>query len=124
MLPLADALRAAAEAVRRAACAATSTRATLAPSAATRTGNGADLRVEGVADLWALERAHAIAGCNHGWRHARRRWAARAGDLSIRRCWRGWRRARPMGHPRLARDRDGATTAHSLTDRLRPTECG
>lgn len=124
MLPLADALRQAAEAVRP--CSVCGNLDARDPCSICR---GPDRErelvcvVEGVADLWALERAHAHRGLYHVLGGTL---SALGGigpeDLSIQpllaRLAEG-----TIGEVILALPAtvDGATTAHYLTDRLRPT---
>jgi recombination protein RecR len=126
MLPLAEALQNAAEAVRP--CEICGNLDTISPCGICRDSHR-DRRlvcvVEGVSDLWALERAHAHRGTYHVLGGLL---SALGGtgpeDLSIT--------------PLLARIEtdhieevilalpatvDGATTAHYLTDRLKPTGC-
>ncbi|MBW8270216.1 recombination mediator RecR [Caldovatus aquaticus] len=124
MLPLAAALREAAEAVRPCAvCGNLDTRSPCAICRDPRRERGVICVVEGVADLWALERAQVHRGLYHVLGGTL---SALGGvgpeDLAIR----------PL-LARVAEDGaeevilalpatvDGATTAHYLTDRLRPT---
>jgi recombination protein RecR len=126
MLPLADALNAAAEAVRPCeTCGNLDTRSPCGICSDPHRDRKLVCVVESVADLWALERAHAHRGTYHVLGGLL---SALGGtgpeDLSIT--------------PLLARIEtdhieevilalpatvDGATTAHYLTDRLKPTGC-
>jgi len=124
MLPLAEALRQAAEAVRP--CEVCGNLDTDSPCGICR-DNHRDRRlvcvVEGVSDLWALERAHAHRGTYHMLGGLL---SALAGtgpdDLSIapllRRIESGGIEEIILALPATV---DGATTAHYLTDRLKPT---
>jgi len=124
MLPLAEALRQAAEAVRP--CEVCGNLDTDSPCGICR-DNHRDRRlvcvVEGVSDLWALERAHAHRGTYHmlgGLLSALG--GTGPGDLSItpllRRIESGGIEEIILALPATV---DGATTAHYLTDRLKPT---
>ena len=124
MLPLADALRAAAEAVRP--CATCGNLDTQDPCHVCRDPHR-DRRlvcvVEGVADLWALERSHAHRGRYHVLGGTL---SALGGvgpeDLAIQpliaRCATEGIEEIILALPATV---DGATTAHYLTDRLKPT---
>lgn len=125
MLPLADALRAAAEAVRP--CGVCGNLDARDPCAICRDPNREReliCVVEGVADLWALERAHAHRGLYHVLGGTL---SALGGtgpeDLSIQpllaRVEEGKAEEVILALPATV---DGATTAHYLTDRLRPTK--
>jgi recombination protein RecR len=124
MLPLAEALHAAAESVRPCeTCGNLDTRSPCAICRDTHRDRRLVCVVEGVADLWALERAHAHRGTYHVLGGLL---SALGGtgpeDLAIT----------PLLQ-RIATDAieevvlalpatvDGATTAHYLTDRLKPT---
>ncbi|MBR0674032.1 recombination mediator RecR [Neoroseomonas soli] len=124
MLPLADALRAAADAVRP--CEVCGNLDTVSPCLICRDPHR-DRKlvcvVEGVADLWALERAHT----HHGTYHVLGGLLSALGgtgpeDLSITPLL---RRIEDNGMEEvilaLPATVDGATTAHYLTDRLKPT---
>jgi recombination protein RecR len=124
MLPLADALRKAAEAVRP--CGICGNLDARDPCGICRDpGRERELVcvVEGVADLWALERAHAHRGLYHVLGGTL---SALGGtgpeDLSIQpllaRLAEGKVEEVILALPATV---DGATTAHYLTDRLRPT---
>lgn len=124
MIPLAEALTAAAEAVRP--CGTCGNLDTQSPCAICRDPQR-DRRlvcvVEGVADLWALERAHAHQGAYHvlgGLLSALG--GTGPDDLSIAPLL---RRIEADGIEEvilaLPATVDGATTAHYLTDRLKPT---
>lgn len=124
MLPLAEALRHAAEAVRP--CEVCGNLDTDSPCGICR-DNHRDRRlvcvVEGVSDLWALERAHAHRGTYHmlgGLLSALG--GTGPDDLSIapllRRIESGGIEEIILALPATV---DGATTAHYLTDRLKPT---
>jgi recombination protein RecR len=124
MLPLADALRKAAEAVRP--CGVCGNLDARDPCAICRDGSRERelvCVVEGVADLWALERAHAHRGLYHVLGGTL---SALGGtgpeDLSIQpllaRLAEGKVEEVILALPATV---DGATTAHYLTDRLRPT---
>jgi recombination protein RecR len=124
MLPLAEALQAAAEAVRP--CHVCGNLDARDPCAVCRDPDREqDLIcvVEGVADLWALERAHAHRGLYHVLGGTL---SALGGtgpeDLSIQpllaRLEGGGVEEVILALPATV---DGATTAHYLTDRLRPT---
>jgi len=112
MLPLADALRAAADSVRPCEVCGNLDAASPCHICA---DHHRDRRlvcvVEGVADLWALERAHAHRGTGPE-------------DLSITPLL---RRIEGDGIEEvilaLPATVDGATTTHYLTDRLKPTGC-
>ncbi|HYF07318.1 MAG TPA: recombination mediator RecR [Acetobacteraceae bacterium] len=124
MLPLADALQAAAEAVRP--CSACGNLDAQDPCTICRDPHR-DRRlvcvVEGVADLWALERTHAHRGLYHVLGGTL---SALGGvgpeDLAIQplvaRCTGGGIEEAILALPATV---DGATTAHYLTDRLKPT---
>ncbi|MBB5688470.1 recombination protein RecR [Roseomonas alkaliterrae] len=124
MLPLAEALQHAAEAVRP--CETCGNLDTASPCGICRDAHR-DRRlvcvVEGVADLWALERAHAHRGTYHVLGGLL---SALGGtgpeDLSIAPLL---RRIEEDGIEEvilaLPATVDGATTAHYLTDRLKPT---
>ena len=124
MLPLADALGAAAEAVRP--CATCGNLDTQSPCHICRDPHR-DRRlicvVEGVADLWALERSHAHRGLYHVLGGTL---SALGGigpeDLTIQpliaRCAEDGVEEAIIALPATV---DGATTAHYLTDRLKPT---
>jgi recombination protein RecR len=125
MLPLADALRSAAAAVRP--CGVCGNLDARDPCAICRDPNRErDLIcvVEGVADLWALERAHAHRGLYHVLGGTL---SALGGtgpeDLSIQPLLARLEAERVeeviLAMPATV---DGATTAHYLTDRLRRTE--
>ena len=124
MLPLAEALQAAAEAVRP--CGVCGNLDARDPCAICRDPNrerGLVCVVEGVADLWALERAHAHRGLYHVLGGTL---SALGGtgpeDLSIQpllaRVGEGEVEEVILALPATV---DGATTAHYLGDRLRPT---
>jgi recombination protein RecR len=124
MLPLADALQKAAEAVRP--CGICGNLDSRDPCSICRDGSRERelvCVVEGVADLWALERAHAHRGLYHVLGGTL---SALGGtgpeDLSIQpllaRLSEGKVEEVILALPATV---DGATTAHYLTDRLRPT---
>jgi recombination protein RecR len=124
MLPLADALTAAAEAVRP--CETCGNLDTHSPCAICRDphrDHSLVCVVEGVSDLWALERAHAHRGTYHvlgGLLSALG--GTSPDDLSITPLL---RRIETNGIEEiilaLPATVDGATTSHYLTDRLKPT---
>jgi recombination protein RecR len=124
MIPLSDALRAAAAAVRP--CQRCGNLDTEDPCRICRDPQrerGVICVVEGVADLWALERAHAHRGLYHVLGGTL---SALGGvgpeDLSLRpllaRIAEGGVEEVILALPATV---DGATTAHYVTDRLRPT---
>lgn len=121
MLPLADALRAAAEAVKPCStCGNLDSRDPCLVCADPTRDRGLICVVEGVADLWALERAHAHQGTYHVLGGTL---SALAGtgpeDLSIAPLL---RRAAEAHEVILALPAtvEGATTAHYLAERLEP----
>jgi recombination protein RecR len=124
MLPLAEALREAAEAVRPCAtCGNLDTRSPCAICRDPRRERGLICVVEGVADLWALERAQVHRGLYHVLGGTL---SALGGfgpdDLAIQpliaRVAEGGVEEVILALPATV---DGATTAHYLTDRLKPT---
>jgi recombination protein RecR len=124
MLPLAEALREAAEAVRPCAvCGNLDTNSPCAICRDPRRERGLICVVEGVADLWALERAQVHRGLYHVLGGTL---SALGGtgpdDLAIQpliaRIAEGGVEEVILALPATV---DGATTAHYLTDRLRPT---
>lgn len=125
MLPLADALREAAEAVRRCSvCGNLDTQSPCAICRDPRRERGLICVVEGVADLWALERAQVHRGLYHVLGGTL---SALGGvgpeDLAIRPLIERVAEGSGVEEVILALPAtvDGATTAHYLTDRLRPT---
>ncbi len=124
MLPLADALTAAAEAVRPCeTCGNLDAHSPCAICADRHRDHKLVCVVEGVADLWALERAHAHRGTYHvlgGLLSALG--GTGPDDLSITPLLRRIE-AEHVEEVILALPAtvDGATTAHYLTDRLKPT---
>jgi recombination protein RecR len=124
MLPLAEALRAAAEAVRPCeVCGNLDSRSPCGICNDPTRARGLVCVVEGVADLWALERAHA----HHGLYHVLGGTLSALGgvgpeDLAIQpllaRIGPGAVEEVILALPATV---DGATTAHYLTDRLRPS---
>lgn len=124
MLPLAEALRAAAEAVRPCAvCGNLDSRSPCGICRDERRERGLVCVVEGVADLWALERSHA----HHGLYHVLGGTLSALGgigpeDLAVQPLL---RRVEQEGVEEvilaLPATVDGATTVHYLLDRLRPT---
>jgi recombination protein RecR len=123
MLPLADALRAAAEQVKRCeTCGNLDAQSPCAICRDARRDRGLICVVEGVADLWALERAHAHPGLYHVLGGTL---SALGGvgpeDLAIQplvaRAAEGGVTEVILALPATV---DGATTAHYVTDRLRP----
>ena len=124
MLPLAEALRAAAEAVRPCAlCGNLDSRSPCGICRNPERDRALVCVVEGVADLWALERAHAHRGLYHVLGGTL---SALGGvgpeDLAVRpllaRIEEGGIEEVILALPATV---DGATTVHYLTDRLRPT---
>ncbi len=124
MLPLAEALREAAEAVRPCAtCGNLDTRSPCAICRDPRRERGLICVIEGVADLWALERAQVHRGLYHVLGGTL---SALGGtgpdDLAIQpliaRVAEGGVEEVILALPATV---DGATTAHYLTDRLKPT---
>jgi recombination protein RecR len=125
MLPLAEALREAAEAVRPCAvCGNLDTRSPCAICRDPRRERGLICVVEGVADLWALERAQVHRGLYHVLGGTL---SALGGigpeDLAIRPLVARVAEGGGVEEVILALPAtvDGATTAHYLTDRLRPS---
>ncbi len=125
MLPLADALREAAEAVRPCSvCGNLDTQSPCAICRDPRRERGLICVVEGVADLWALERAQVHRGLYHVLGGTL---SALGGvgpeDLAIRPLIERVAEGSGVEEVILALPAtvDGATTAHYLTDRLRPT---
>ncbi len=122
MLPLAEALRAAAEAVRPCAtCGNLDSRDPCLVCADPTRDKGLICVVEGVADLWALERAHAHGGTYHVLGGTL---SALAGtgpeDLSVAPLLRRAAEAREVILA-LPATVEGASTAHYLQDRLAPS---
>jgi recombination protein RecR len=124
MLPLAEALREAAEAVRPCAvCGNLDTRSPCGICRDERRDRGLVCVVEGVADLWALERSHAHGGLYHVLGGVL---SALSGigpeELAVQPLLR--RVAEEAVEEvilALPATVDGATTMHYLLDRLRPT---
>ena len=122
MLPLADALRSAAEAVRPCrTCGNLDSRDPCSVCGDPARDHGLICVVEGVADLWALERAHAHRGSYHVLGGTL---SALAGtgpeDLSVAPLLRRAAAAREVILA-LPATVEGASTAHYLAERLEPT---
>lgn len=122
MLPLADALRSAAEAVKPCrVCGNLDSRDPCAVCGDPARDHGLICVVEGVADLWALERAHAHQGAYHVLGGTL---SALAGtgpeDLSVAPLLRRAAAAREVILA-LPATVEGASTAHYLAERLEPT---
>ncbi len=124
MLPLANALQDAARAVRQCSqCGNLDSQDPCAICADTRRDRGLVCVVEGVGDLWALERAHVHRGLYHVLGGTLSALAGvRPEDLNIRPLL---QRVADGGVTEvilaLSATVDGQTTAHFLADRLRPS---